>query len=592
MEPKNVMLLGFVNKAVEYLDKHLDDNLNNSMTELKNIDLESLKKELGSELGASLGSMSSTIESLLNAGGEAFDTFMDRSKSESLSSEFDRMFDVDLDEEKPAEKKDELQDLLSYYHLDSAFEVDEKYLDEDEEVPQQEEVEEVVEEEVPEETPVEETAVEAETEEAVVEEEAEEASEEETAEKSEEPVEEAPEEEVSEEAVEENIPTEEELVTEEETEEITEETVEEVEETESAETVEVPEEETEAEEEKAEVSEEAVEEVPEEEVIEEVVEEEVSEEESTFELTDEEAQMLQIIAQNVNKKPEDRQEDILSGANKELDSIFSELVAAEDELLNKKEEESETTETEETVEEEKIVEKPVIIAPSIDSDAFGYIENPLVDVAQPEEPEPEPDSNLVFPEQVEKDDIIQLIKDIQPLSDVYYNKIENFIDLQEREEKEEKKKEEKHDDRYVSSLIDDLKSKMSIEDERKKEAEEAYKLVYDKIHKTYPYLSNAFIRNVYEMKESIANEYPLGEKIIILHRTVFRNVENLRQYVEIALKHGYAINADEKKMIVDAFKQHVNTDGKVITSIFEVANQSALLNGEYEGYRVLFEDDL
>ena len=147
MEPKNVMLLGFVNKAVEYLDKHLDDNLNNSMTELKNIDLESLKKELGSELGASLGSMSSTIETLLNAGGEAFDTFMDRSKSESLSSEFDRMFDIDLDEEKPVEKKEELQDLLSYYHLDSAFEVDEKYLDQDEEevpegVPEEEAVEE------------------------------------------------------------------------------------------------------------------------------------------------------------------------------------------------------------------------------------------------------------------------------------------------------------------------------------------------------------------------------------------------------------------------------------------------------------------
>ena len=43
-------------------------------------------------------------------------------------------------------------------------------------------------------------------------------------------------------------------------------------------------------------------------------------------------------------------------------------------------------------------------------------------------------------------------------------------------------------------------------------------------------------------------------------------------------------------MIVDVFKQHVNTDGKIVTSIFEVANQSALLNGEYEGYRVMFED--
>ncbi|MEE3409373.1 MAG: hypothetical protein VZQ95_08280, partial [Erysipelotrichaceae bacterium] len=101
-----------------------------------------------------------------------------------------------------------------------------------------------------------------------------------------------------------------------------------------------------------------------------------------------------------------------------------------------------------------------------------------------------------------------------------------------------------------------------------------------------------FIRSVYDLKETIAREYPLNEKIIILHRTSFNNVENLRQYVEITLKHGYMINADEKKMIVDAFRQHINTDGKIITSIFEVANQSALLSGEYEGYRVLFEDDL
>ena len=72
----------------------------------------------------------------------------------------------------------------------------------------------------------------------------------------------------------------------------------------------------------------------------------------------------------------------------------------------------------------------------------------------------------------------------------------------------------------------------------------------------------------------------------------FKEIENLRQYVEIALKHDYMINADEKQMIVDVLKQYVNTDGKIITSIFEVANQSALLDGEYEGYRVLFEEDL
>ena len=160
------------------------------------------------------------------------------------------------------------------------------------------------------------------------------------------------------------------------------------------------------------------------------------------------------------------------------------------------------------------------------------------------------------------------------------------------EAKKEEVREEKKEDSYISSLIDDLKNKMDKEEDLKKKQEEEFKEVYDKIHAAYPYLSNGFIRSVYDLKETIAREYPLNEKIIILHRTSFNNVENLRQYVEITLKHGYMINADEKKMIVDAFRQHINTDGKIITSIFEVANQSALLSGEYEGYRVLFEDDL
>ena len=169
---------------------------------------------------------------------------------------------------------------------------------------------------------------------------------------------------------------------------------------------------------------------------------------------------------------------------------------------------------------------------------------------------------------------------------------EQPVEGEAQQEAEEPVSESKKNDAYISSLIDDLKSKLDEEEIEKRKQEEQFKEIYDKIHKAYSYLSGGFIRNVYELKKSIAEEYPLGEQIVILHRTSFKNVENLRQYVEITLNHGYAINADEKQMIVDAFKQHINTDGKIITSIFEVANQSALLSGEYEGYRVLFEDDL
>ena len=531
MEPKNVMLLGFVNKAVEYLNKHLDDT---SLAELKNIDLDSLKEKLGEELKDTLDDVSETAETLMAAGREAFDRFVNTKKKENeLSDEFDRLFDVDLDEEEETKVKDdkeELEDLLSYYDLSKNDEADEKFLEE--------ETQEVPEEEVP----------------------AEEVS-----------------------AAEETVNTE------------------------------------------------APEEVPETE------EEKELEEEIPYELDEEETKMLELIARNVNKKDDKRSQEILTGANKELDSIFSELVAAEDQSSKKTEEvipeEEAETETAEKAyeplpinqiqelsfeqvfeqakqETEKEKEKELDQIP--EEERAKIIENPLVDVSiaqeeekiEEEEKEKEEERKAaepVYPEQVDKDDIIKLMKDIQPLSDVYYNKIENFIDEQEAKQKTYEDEEDESsprpvtrekDENYISSLIDDLKSKLDKEEVEKRRQEEEFREVYDKIHKAYPYLSNGFIRNVYDLKETIAKEYPLGEQIIILHRSIFHNVENLRQYVEIMLNHGYQINADEKQMIVDAFKQHINTDGKVITSIFEVANQSALLSGDYEGYRVLFEDDL
>ena len=76
----------------------------------------------------------------------------------------------------------------------------------------------------------------------------------------------------------------------------------------------------------------------------------------------------------------------------------------------------------------------------------------------------------------------------------------------------------------------------------------------------------------------------------MLHRVAFKDVENLRQFVEIALSHNFSINADEEKLIVDVMKEYLNTSGKIATSIYEVANQSALLNGSYEGYNVMLSE--
>lgn len=146
---------------------------------------------------------------------------------------------------------------------------------------------------------------------------------------------------------------------------------------------------------------------------------------------------------------------------------------------------------------------------------------------------------------------------------------------------QENEPEEEVSDEYLESLLNDLKEALPEIKE-----EETVKDVYAQINDLYPYLSRNFVRAVYDLKEPIATEYPLDANILILHRLSFDDLDDLRQFTEIVLHHDYRVNVDEKQMIVDIFKECKNTDGKILTNIFEIANQAKLLNGNYEGYRV------
>ena len=148
--------------------------------------------------------------------------------------------------------------------------------------------------------------------------------------------------------------------------------------------------------------------------------------------------------------------------------------------------------------------------------------------------------------------------------------------------------EEPKDKDAVSELLNDYDQNVAadIEDKLNKQ-EELKKEIYNSIKSIYPYLSNGFIKGVYDLKDSLSNEYKDGEEIIILHRLVFKDVVGLRKFVDIIMSHDYLVNVDEKQMIVDTFKEHINSDGKILTDIFEVANQAKLLTGEYEGYRII-----
>ena len=116
MKPKNVMLLGFVNRAVKYLDDHLNDRNDPKLREIKDIDFESLREQLRQDLDISLGTMQSTVKTLLQAGEEAFDDFMGLHLEENtLADELDDIFTGK--EEKPVSSAEDLSELLSFYNL-------------------------------------------------------------------------------------------------------------------------------------------------------------------------------------------------------------------------------------------------------------------------------------------------------------------------------------------------------------------------------------------------------------------------------------------------------------------------------------------
>ena len=373
MKPKNVMLLGFVNRAVEYLDKHMDEEPDTRLAQLKNIDLASLKDELSDNLDASLGTMQSTMTTLLKAGNEAFDEFLNtKQSSQNFTDQFDKMFDIDFEDDNE-NKQNDLAKLLSYYNLDDDFDYSQ-------------EINTLIDESIKQPTSIEDDNMM---------------------------------DEIRKNAARDDIS--------------------------------------------------------------EIIEEQHSKE-----------------------------------SNEEIDSIFSEIVENE---------------------------KQPMVDPLIHND---YVSDNIINTTTG-------NANIVG-------------------NNVVNNVAGN--DLADSKP-------------YVSSLIEDLKKQLKREEVQKKEESDKNKEIYEHISRIYPYLPDDFVKDVYSLKDSISEEYPNDDELVVLHRIAFGDVENLRQFAEIGLNHDYQINADENKLIVDIFKEFTNSDGKILNNIFEIANQGYLLNGRYEGYKVI-----
>lgn len=529
VKPENLMLLGFMNKALAYLEENQGNDTDPVLTKLESIDIDKLKNELNGDLNASYNNVNSTIESLLNAGGEVFDDFISRDKTrKSISDQLSRILDVDLDPDRSVKNNTghSQETLKKLYDLKNDILGAEIKRDKTSKTEQKR----------------------TNTEDDLFSNDSYETAEDETPDKSDsylglynpQRTQEEAEESLRQSKARADLskydgP----LVQRDDGRQVVTSFRHDKDETvlrkQDIQKKSVPVGMTD-------IGKKTVEESVND-VIQNIVNpggepdlQASAEEETPFEMSEEDDRLLQMIAQNVSGV-QSEETGGGTGQHKELDSIFSEVLAHEE----------------------------------------GDMNSLVTDLA---------------PDQVDPNDIVRLVKEIQSNRDTYYSQInEKTVVASPGDILNPPDDHDDDDDEgpgtNLDLMLDDLREKMVSEDEIRKAHDEEFNDIYDSVRKSYPYLRKTFIRAIYELKDQIASDYPQDVKIIILHRVVFKDVDKLRQFVEIALNHGYNLNADEDKLIVDVFKEYMNSDGKIITAILDVANQGALLGGDYDGYRVL-----
>ena len=95
---------------------------------------------------------------------------------------------------------------------------------------------------------------------------------------------------------------------------------------------------------------------------------------------------------------------------------------------------------------------------------------------------------------------------------------------------EEEPEHELTEDEYLDDLIGQLNDALANDEDMVDEEEVVEETkpeepdLYTQINQLYPYLSRGFVRAVYDLKETIANEYPVNHNVIILHRLSFKSV--------------------------------------------------------------------
>ena len=132
---------------------------------------------------------------------------------------------------------------------------------------------------------------------------------------------------------------------------------------------------------------------------------------------------------------------------------------------------------------------------------------------------------------------------------------------------------------------DDYEEVMFVEIDDEEDEDKEYGPTVQEIQKMYPELSLNFINNTFEQNDKFNEEYVGNVKVE--HHISFQDESDLNIFIDVCKDNKYEVEKDGTS--VKVISKFTNEKGSIMSDIFNVANQSLLLNGQYLGYKIEVE---
>jgi len=95
----------------------------------------------------------------------------------------------------------------------------------------------------------------------------------------------------------------------------------------------------------------------------------------------------------------------------------------------------------------------------------------------------------------------------------------------------------------------------------------------------YPYLDPDFIEEMLSKKEELNKSFNEDTLVTVSHKVDFKMLDRLEEFTKIMEEAGYEVESDELNVVVS--RKLFTEDDAILSDVLNVANQAAVLYGEY-----------